>query len=158
MRRARSIFVGFVVGLMLASGTVALAAQGWSWYVDAKGEASGSLGSLASLDVSDAKGGEDLLPGDRMALKVNISNPNRVALDIVALDVGDLKSGDGTCDASLADSRLRFDSTPNLTVQPGDNPGIVLGSIRLPSLLANACQGRGVSADVQVRAAYGSGS
>ena len=152
----RAIFVGFIVGVMLASATVALGAQTWSWYVDASGSASGSLGALQALQVSDARGGDGLLPGETMALRVNISNDNRVALNIVSVDVGDLKSGDDACDSSLEDSRLRFDRTPDLTVQPGDNNGVVLGSVRLPNLLAQGCQGRDISADVQLRAAYGS--
>jgi len=155
MRRARSIFVGFVVGLTLASGTVALGAQGWSWYVDVEGEASGSLGALSPLDVSDAKGGDDLLPGDVMPLRVNVGNPNRVALMIVSVEIGDLRSSDDSCNESLADSRLRFDRTPDLIVQPGANDGLLLGKVKLPNLLANSCQGMDVSASVNVRAAYG---
>ena len=151
----RAIFLGFVVGVVLASGSVAVAAQTWSWYTDAAGEASGSLGALQSLQVSDAKGGDGLLPGESMALRVNISNDNRVALTLVSVDIGDLKSGDGACDSSLADSRLRFDRTPDLVVQPGSNDGVVLGSVRLPRLLAQECQGRDVSAAVNVRAAFG---
>ena len=150
--------MGFVVGVMLASGSVALAAKTFSWYVDAEGSASGSLGALSSLDVSDAKGGDGLLPGETMVLRVNIDNPNRVALDLVSVDIGDLKSGDGACDDSLADSRLRFDATPDVTVTPGSNEGIVLGKVKLPNLLANECQGRDVSAAVSVRAAFGADS
>ena len=155
MKSLRSIFVGLLLGTILSSATVALGAAGFSWYTDAQGEASGSLGSLVALDVSDARGGDGLLPGERMLLKVNVSNPNRVALSIVSVEVGDLKSGDSACDESLADSRLKFDSTPDLVIQPGSNDGIVLGSVKLPNLLANACQGEDVSADVQLRAAYG---
>ena len=151
----KATFIGLVVGVMVASAATALAAAGWSWYVDVNGSASGSLGALSPLQVSDAKGGDGLLPGETFPVKVNIDNPNRVALDIVSVQIGDLKSGNGDCDGSLADSRLRFDSTPDVTVQPGANDGIVLGKVKLPTLLANACQGRDVSADVQVRAAYG---
>jgi hypothetical protein len=74
------------------------------------------------------------------------------------VDVGDLQSGDSACDESLANSRLRFDRTPDITVKPGSNDGIVVGNVRLPSLLANACQGQDVSADVQLRAAFGASS
>lgn len=153
----RAIIIGFIVGTVLAASSVAVAAQAYSWYVDVEGSASGSLGALSPLDVSDARdAGNGLLPGETLAIKVDIGNPNRVALSIVSVDVGDLKSGDGSCDDSLADSRLRFDRTPDLTVQPGENAGVILGSIRLPKLLANACQGESVSAAVQLRAAYGS--
>jgi hypothetical protein len=151
----RAVIIGLVVGTVLAVTSAAVAAQTWSWYTDASGEASGSLASLQALEVSDARGGEGLLPGASMALKVNVTNPNSVALDIVSVTVGDLKSEDASCDDSLQDSRLRFDSTPEITVKPGDNEGVILGSIKLPRLLANSCQGRDVSAEVQLRAAYG---
>jgi hypothetical protein len=154
----KAIICGFVVGGMLATASVAVAAQTWSWYVDASGSASGSLGALQALDVSDAKGGSGLLPGDTFAVRVDIDNPNRVSLEVVSADVGDLQSGDSACDESLANSRLRFDRTPDITVKPGSNDGIVVGNVRLPSLLANACQGQDVSADVQLRAAFGASS
>jgi hypothetical protein len=81
-----------------------------------------------------------------------------VALTIVSAEIGDLKSGDSTCDASLEDSRLRFDRTPDLVVQPGANDGIVLGNVKLPKLLAQDCQGRDISAAVSLRAAFGADS
>lgn len=158
MARARSIFVGFVVGVMLASGTVALAAKGWSWYTGvAEGEVSGSLASLAALEVSDAKGGDGLFPGQVLTLRVIVKNPNEVTLDISRVDVDDLKSGDGTCDDSLQDSRLRFDPTPDVSLVPGTND-VVLGKVKLPTLLANECQGRSITAKVHITAAYGAGS
>jgi hypothetical protein len=155
---ARAIITGFVVGTVLATGSVALATTSWSWWTDVSGSASGSFASLQPLGVSDAKGGDGLLPGETLALRVNIDNPNRVALSLVTADIGDLKSGDETCDTSLEDSRLRFDRTPDITVKPGSNDGITLGNVRLPSLLANACQGRDISADVSLRAAFGASS
>lgn len=153
---ARAIICGLGVGFILASGTVALADAGWSWYTDAEGSASGSLGALTPLEVSDAKGGDGLLPGETMLLKVNIRSDNRVPLDIVSVEIEDLKSGDDECNASLENSRLRFDRTPNIVVQPGDNDGVVLGSVKLPNLLAQSCQSEDVSAKVNLRAAYGS--
>jgi hypothetical protein len=155
---AKAIICGFVVGGMLATGSVAVAAQGWSWYVDAEGSASGSLGALQSLQVSDAKGGDGLMPGETMVLRVDVSNPNRAALSLVSVDIGDLKSGDDACNTSLEGSRLRFDRTPDITIDPGSNDGVVLGSVKLPKLLAQSCQGQDISADVQLRAAFGASS
>jgi hypothetical protein len=143
-----------VVTALLVTSSVALAEGAWSWYTDAKGEASGSLASLTALGVSDARGGDSLYPGQSMPLRVSIKNENAVPLTLVSVEIGDLKSGDGSCDASLADSRLRFDRTPDIAVQPGANE-VVLGSVRLPKLLAQSCQGKDVSAEVSVRAAYG---
>lgn len=151
----RAIFAGFVVGGMLASGSVAVAAQTWTWFVDAEGSASGSLGALLPLDVSDARGGDGLLPGETMALKVDIDSPNRVALTLVSVEIGDLESGDDACDGSLADSRLRFSRSPGILIRPGQNAGIILGTVRLPRLLAQDCQGEDITATVSVRAAYG---
>lgn len=155
MRRARSIFVGFWVGLMLASGTTALAAAGWSWYTEVEGSASGTLGALSPLDVTDARGGEGLFPGEVLPLRVDIGNPNRVDLTLVSVDIGDLESGDGACDESLKDSRFRFDRTPDILIHPGKNDGIVLGKVRLPDLLAQSCQGKDIEADVTAKAAFG---
>lgn len=155
LRRAKSFLVGLVISVMIGSAGTAIGAVGWTWFVDSGGSASGSLATLEPLKVSDARGGEDLLPGEKMAIKVDVENPNRVPLTLVSVDIGDLKSGEGECDASLADSRLRFDRTPDIVVQPGGNDGVVLGQVRLPRLLAQRCQGQTVTADVHVRAAYG---
>jgi hypothetical protein len=144
-----------LIGVVLALCGSSLAAGVWSWYTDATGEASGSLASLAALDVSDARGGDGLFPGQSMAIRVSIKNPNPVALTLVAAEVGDLRSGDDACDASLQDSRLSFDRTPGIAVQPGANEGLVLGNVRLPKLLAQSCQGKAITAPVSVRAAYG---
>lgn len=152
----KKVVIAFWLGLMVASGGTALAAQAVGWFVESEGTASGSLGTLEALKVTDARAaGEGLLPGESLAVKVDIENGNRVALTLAAVEIGDLRSGDETCDASLADSRLRFDRSPDILVQPGENDAVVLGSVRLPKALANSCQGRDIDAEVAVRATYG---
>lgn len=154
MRRLRNILVAVTIVVATSAGA-GLAADVWSWYVDAEGEASGSLASLQALRVSDAKGGDNLYPGQTMPIRVDISNENPVPLTLATVEISDLRSGDQACDASLQDSRLRFDRTPDIIVHPGANDGIVLGSVKLPRLLAQSCQGKDISAGVNVRAAYG---
>jgi hypothetical protein len=155
MKRLAAIATGLAIGAALWGFGPAAAAEVSGWWTESNGVASGSMASLAPLEVSDAKGGDRLFPGQTLALKVQVKNPNPVPLTLAAVEIGDLKSEDGACDDTLAGSRLRFDRTPDIVVQPGTNDGVVLGSIKLPKLLANSCQGKDVSAEVQVRAAYG---
>lgn len=146
----RATAVGFTVGLLVAVTGVA----GASWVVSSvDGEARGKLAGLASLKVSPVEG-EAVFPGQVMPLRVTIVSDNPVDLDVVDVELGDLKTGDDLCDQSLERSKIRF-NREEVTIKPGEN-NVLIGRVALPTKLANSCQRKEVTAKLVVTAAYGS--
>ena len=144
----RGILLGLIVGVIAASAWPALAA----WLVTSRGEAGVQLASLAPLKVGTAHATDDpALPGKTLPLVADVDNPNPISLAIVDVQLDALTSGDAGCDVS----DVTFKST-DVTVDSGSTKDVQLGKLTLPGKLANACQGKTITAQVTARAAYGS--
>lgn len=125
------------------------------WLVSSSGEVGVSLASLEPLKLGEGHLEQAVFPGQQAGLVADVQNPNPVALSIVSSSLKDgLHSNVPACQAGLED--IRYLDNNDVKVEPGNNDKTVLGRFVLPSKLPNACQGEKLTAEVQVKASYGS--
>lgn len=139
----------------VAVGLVVVGVGVASWAVSGEGKAGGTIGELRPLTVELAKGDADALPGQDLALRAVVTNPNDIPLEVTAVSLTDDLTVDGKdgCNASLKDVRS-LEKADGLTLKPGANE-ITVGTVRLPKQLDQECAGATVTGKVRVVAAFG---